>query len=602
MGLLYPGALVFFALVPALVLAYLARERPRQVKVSSVLAFRVLRALKGERFGGRPRFDWMFFVEILILCLAVLAMAGPYVMSRGNAVAVVLDNSAAMQARSASGKTRFEEALATLKDTLGREAGNGGVTVYVTAPQPHQLAAPYASRTAALAALGGIKVTDAPDDRGALSSLLGELASERRLSKVIFIGARSVSPPIPPRLSVITLGEPLSNYAFGSFTLRREALGATELHARLTVGNFSPQAQTLKVAITGDGKPLGHAEARLEPGEASAIEFPSLAPADVYRAELEPSDGFPLDNVAYATASAVKSVSILFVSPVPGNGESLRSLPGVTVQTRTPQAFTPKDLAQADLAIFEYTLPKEIPAVNSLFLMPPPGDPVFGFAVAPARQVQITGWPTTDPLTDGVNFRLLNVRSGEFFGLHPWMRAVATGNGGGLILSGERQGHQFVATGFDPFPYLSKQNLPMSVLTLNILSYLAGFGQSSAGYHTGEPWLVPAGVETIMPPSGSKLAVKPATLFTADSIQGVYQLIGASGEKSLRAVNLANLAVSDLENVPPLKLERAAAMDNESQVLIQKVPISVYLLGAIIALGAIEAILAYRRRRPISQE
>ena len=78
MGLLNPSALIFFAIVPALVLAYLARERPSRVTVSSVLAFRAIHAMRKERFGGMPKFDWTFFVELLILSLAVLAMARPY--------------------------------------------------------------------------------------------------------------------------------------------------------------------------------------------------------------------------------------------------------------------------------------------------------------------------------------------------------------------------------------------------------------------------------------------------------------------------------------------------------------------------------------------
>src|SRR2546429_5809927 len=94
-GLLYPAALYLFVIPPVLVIAYLARERPRQVVVSSVIAFRALHAVRGERFGGRPRLHWSFFVELLILCLAVLAIAGPYTIINRNPVAVVLDNSAA---------------------------------------------------------------------------------------------------------------------------------------------------------------------------------------------------------------------------------------------------------------------------------------------------------------------------------------------------------------------------------------------------------------------------------------------------------------------------------------------------------------------------
>src|SRR2546421_6574333 len=114
MGLLYPSALAFFALIPALVLAYLVRERPTRVTVSSVLAFRALRGMKGERAWGRPRFDWLFLVELIILSLAVLAMAGPYVVKNRRLSAVVLDNSAAMQAQMPSGAARFEAAKSRL--------------------------------------------------------------------------------------------------------------------------------------------------------------------------------------------------------------------------------------------------------------------------------------------------------------------------------------------------------------------------------------------------------------------------------------------------------------------------------------------------------
>src|ERR1700741_4558838 len=108
MGLLYPGALAFFALIPVLVLAYLAKERPSRVTVSSVMAFRALRGFRRERFGGWPRLDWMFFAEALILSLIVLAMAAPFVWKSTTPLAVVIDNSAAMQALTTSGKSRFD--------------------------------------------------------------------------------------------------------------------------------------------------------------------------------------------------------------------------------------------------------------------------------------------------------------------------------------------------------------------------------------------------------------------------------------------------------------------------------------------------------------
>src|ERR1700682_216270 len=161
MGFLFPGAFYYlFALIPALALAYLVRERPRRVVVASVLAFRALRARRGRRFGGWAQPDWRFFVEMLIIGLAVLAIAGPYVMRRGNPIAVVLDDSAAMQAV-AAGRTRFDVARAALRDALARE-GPGEVSVYLTAPEPHRIGPPFTSAAAAAAALDPFQTTASP--------------------------------------------------------------------------------------------------------------------------------------------------------------------------------------------------------------------------------------------------------------------------------------------------------------------------------------------------------------------------------------------------------------------------------------------------------
>lgn len=598
MGLLYPTALLSAALIPLLVLAYLVRERPRRATVSSVLAFRALAGLKGELPWGRPRLDWMFYVEALILLLAAAAMAGPYVSRQRRPVAVVLDNSAAMQARMPSGATRFEAARERLLPMLAGEAPRAGITLYLTTPVAHQHGAPLESLAEARTEIGRIAVSDAPDDVDTIGRLLSDLASGQRFSEIIFAGTNPLAAPPPPKIRPIVVGSPISNSALGSFVLRRESFGADTLLARLTLANFSVQPQTLRLSVFGDGKPLGHAEPRLQPREIATVEFPRLALADVYRAQLEPGDEFPLDNVAFATAGSIRPVEVLFVSPTPADAAGLGSLPGVRVRTETPEAFAPAQATKADLIVFEYAVPKELPATNALLVMPPPGEPVFNFAVRPASQVRIAYWKTPDPLTDGVNFRLLDLRRGELLGPHPWMEPVVSGSGGALLLSGMRRGHRFVAAGFNPFPYLGRRNLPMSVLTLNLLSRLAGLGADSVGYRTGQPWLVPAAVEKIILPSGAAMAAQPSTLFTDDAEQGVYQLIGSNGERELRATNLADLAESDLQNRAPLRIATPANSAAGPSAFAYQAPLAGYLIAALLALAALEAVLAYRRRPP----
>ena len=271
--------------------------------------------------------------------------------------------------------------------------------------------------------------------------------------------------------------------------------------------------------------------------------------------------------------------------------------PGVTVATKSPDAFTPADLNNIDLAIFEFAAPKELPTVNSMLVMPPAGDPVFGFDSASVAPVQITRWSPIDPLTDAVNFRLLNIREGEVFGTHPWMESVVDGAGGSLLLRGERQGHRFVATGFNPFPYLGKRNLPMSIVTLNVLGYLAGVGANSGGFRTGAAVAGSRRSSRGRAAVGKRRAPRNPARFSADvGAQGIYKLIGPGNAETLRAVNLADLTISDFENVPPLKIEAAKAAARPD-TLNEKSPLTAYILAAILALLALEAMLLYRRRR-----
>ncbi len=597
MGLLEPAALGLLALIPVLALAYLVRERPQRFTVSSVMAFRALGGARGERPWGRPRFAWTFWVEALILALAALAIAGPFMIRERQPLVLVLDNSAMMQARMPSGQMRFDAARERLVQMLEGEAGQGEITIYLTAPQPHQFGAVLETVADARSALGHAEVTDAPDEVGALQRAVSELASGHRFSQVILAGAHPVSAEGLPRLRTITVGAPIPNYAIGSFILRRESFGSATLQARLTLANLSPLQQQLTVSVSGDGKPIARAGAQLQPREVSTIEFPSLPSAQIFSATLEPADAFPLDNTAWATAEAVGSISVLFVTPTPADAAGLASLYGVKLKTVAPENYSPADAARADLVIFEYAAPKELPPADALLVMPPAGEPVFGFTTAPATRIQIADWETPNPLTDGVNFRLFDLRAGELFGLHPWMEPVVDGDGGGLVLSGLREGHRFVATGFNPFPYLGKKNLPMSVLTLNLLSYLAGLGSDSAGYRTGEPWLVPAGVDKVVLPAGTKIAVRPATLFRNDLAQGVYELLGPGAERTLRATNLFNLAESDLENPLALKLEPTWSGAAPANVFTQNTPLTRYVIELLLALAALEAVLAYRRRR-----
>jgi hypothetical protein len=139
----------------------------------------------------------------------------------------------------------------------------------------------------------------------------------------------------------------------------------------------------------------------------------------------------------------------------------------------------------------------------------------------------------------------------------------------------------------------------MSVLTLNSIGYLAGLGSNSIGYRTGQPWLVPAGVEKVIVASGRKVPAGPGTLFTDVDQQGIYELVGPGQTKTTRAVNLADLTVSNLANTPALKIESGGGTSVEP--VMEKSSFSEYILIAILVLASLEALIVYRRRRRLAE-
>src|SRR5947208_9035764 len=102
MNFLAPAAFWFAATIPVVVVFYLLK-RKRVVKLisSTVLWQRFLADTQANAPFQKLRHNWLLILQILLLILAVLALARPYIAGRQNKaqlLVVVLDASASMQA------------------------------------------------------------------------------------------------------------------------------------------------------------------------------------------------------------------------------------------------------------------------------------------------------------------------------------------------------------------------------------------------------------------------------------------------------------------------------------------------------------------------
>ena len=134
MEFLNPTALFGLLALPLLLIPYLIRRKPRRLVFSSLLLFLESGAQASGRPLGRINLPPIFFLQLLLLFLLVAALSEPVFSVRPTNVAVIVDNSASMQALE-DGTTRFalaKEKLGAVLDELGTA---GQVDVYLTTPR-----------------------------------------------------------------------------------------------------------------------------------------------------------------------------------------------------------------------------------------------------------------------------------------------------------------------------------------------------------------------------------------------------------------------------------------------------------------------------------
>src|SRR3989338_6684862 len=134
MEFLNPAALYAFFLLPLLLITYLIKRRPRRLVFSSLLLLRDLSTPASGRPWGRLYLPPIFFLQLLLLVLLILALAEPVLSVRPLKVAVILDNSASMQALEGE-KSRFELAREQARDLLRGFSPEAQVDLYLPVPR-----------------------------------------------------------------------------------------------------------------------------------------------------------------------------------------------------------------------------------------------------------------------------------------------------------------------------------------------------------------------------------------------------------------------------------------------------------------------------------
>lgn len=592
MEFLNPAALFGFFALPLLLIPYLIRKKPRRFVFSSVLLFFDEESQKSARPLGRIHLPPIFFLQLLLLALLVLALSEPVFSIRPTSIAMVIDNSASMQALE-DGKSRLALAKEAAYSFIGEADSGSRIDIYVTTPRLEKLtAAPFTPAEArnAVSAIKAYDMGNPPIDYG---RTLDRLAREQKYQRVHLITdhpARGQTATI----RATTVGRPQANLALSGFDVRRSSLADARLEANVQVRNFSDREQKLKVVVKGGGTPLASRDLTLAAGASVNTRFEGLPEHSIFEAEISARDGLALDNRRFAIAPGSRNLKILAITPRAQAALSLKSIPGVSVDVVAPAAYEKSDRAGHALEIFHYSMPAVLPRNPALFILPPDNNPLVKLG-APLTNAGVSNWRDAHPLTRYVNFNLFRPTYARPFKPQTAGDVAIECPEGVLAFSMERQGARYLVLGFDPLPYLGRHNLPMSIFTLNFLDWFFESGAGTA-QATGEPIrLGPIeNGDRLTTPAGEQVFLKPELAsFSATFYQGVYQLERA-GRIEAYARNLQDPGESDLRNPTTIELQPDAEPRSSGSVLFSFWP---YLLFASLALLIIEWFINPRMER-----
>ncbi|MBI4490656.1 MAG: VWA domain-containing protein [Deltaproteobacteria bacterium] len=556
MEFLNPAALYAFFLLPLLLIPYLIKGRPRRLVFSSLLFFQDFSSRSAGRPWGSLRLPPIFFLQLLLLSLLILALAEPVFSVRPLKIAIILDNSASMQAlerRNGGRKSRFEMARDEARDLLSDFSARSRIDLFLTVPRLEQVGGDALTPGEALTLITTLSPYDLGEPPGDYGEELLRLKREKGYERIFFLTDHPVRGQ-GGAISVISVGRPKENLAITSFHLSRSSFASPQLEARVEVTNFSSNEEKVRLSLKGGERVLSTRALSIAPHRKLAASFKGFPIYQTYEAELEVSDSLALDNRRFAVLPVAERLEILGISPRPEALSSLRSIPGLSLNLVSPGAYEKSRGKGHALEIFHFSTPALLPQKHALFVLPPKENPLVAVGKPLSRPV-ISGWREPHPLTRYVNFALFRPTYARPLKPLSFGETIIQSPEGPLVVALERQGLRYLVLGFDPFPYLGRDNLPLSIFTLNLLGWFyEGLGSSSTA--TGGPLYLRAQNEggELVTPKGEKFPLgRDSSLFSRTFFQGLYRVVHGR-EQEFMAVNLQDVKESDLTSPAPISL------------------------------------------------
>ncbi|HNP73057.1 MAG TPA: BatA and WFA domain-containing protein [Kouleothrix sp.] len=571
MAFLSPLALVSALIIgPIIVAMYLLKLRREERRVSSTFLWqRVVRDVEANAPWQKLRRNLLLLLQLLLLALLVLALARPFLRTTGIAgrnLIVIVDRSASMAATDIA-PNRLAAAKRQAITLIDQLPDDGRATLIAAGGQTEILVSASTDRRQLRDAIDSIGTrSGGGSDLAPALTLAAALSAREAESEIAIISDGNVRPldalqPVPATVRYFPIGQGGENVAVSAMALQPSPAGQT-LFVQAT--NYGQGQASRRLDLYLDDQLFNAYSLTIAPGADQSIiaNIPAQArKAEARLVEAAGGDALPLDDRAWAVSSVGEGTNVRLVSP--GNRfleVGLAGLPSIkaTLVPTSTAAFT-ETAAQIPVTIFDSVVPATLPPGNLFFIAPPRSTEFFsvtGQVDFPALRPS----PGDEPLLRNVKLSDVSVLKANTLVPGAWAHVVVDGDGGPMLVAGERDGRRIVVLAFD----LHNSDLPVQIafplLLSNIVAYLApGSGAEAAQLAPDQPLAVAVDPSItavrVTHPGGAvaELALRNGQAIDAETdAPGVYTVEQFQGDKLVARQRYAvNLFAPDESKIAP---------------------------------------------------
>jgi len=560
MSFLAPAAFWFALTLPVVIVFYLLkRKRVVRLVPSTLLWQRFLAETQASAPFQKLRHNWLLWLQLLMLALAVFALARPYFTGKvtgGRLQVVVLDASASMQSTDES-PSRFEKARTGALELVDALRDTDQMVVLQAGANTEVKQSATREKSALRRALQSATVTDSTTRLNEALKMAESLTKDNNDAEIHLFSDGAA----PGMKELENKGLRLVYHRVGQ---RRHNLGITSLDVRpnpedpnqraifTSVANFSPDEQQTQVELLFDNQLVESKPLTITPTNSAPLVFLASQPHDgVFTVRLTARDDLASDNQASIVSQLPQPVRILLVTR--GNRFLEKALKAAG---RVELSVAP-DLTEArtgfDVVVLDAVTPATWPEGNILAIATMNTnwfDSVGGVEAPP-----VVDWKAAHPLMRFAGFDNVQIAKALAVKTPSWAVAVVESPQTPLVLAGELGRQRILWLAFDTLESTWPLRISFPIFIANAVEWLnpAAIQSKQLAIGAGDPFRMTlsdsaTSAEVTLPDGKTrKLDLDPQArelVFGDTGKQGIYHLTVGTN-RTVFVANLLDPAESD---------------------------------------------------------